>query len=447
MSSLKKLAIQGTIWIFIGYATSQLIRFAGNVVLTRLLSPELFGLMTIVNIFLIGLQLFSDVGIGPSIIQNQHGEEEDFRNTAWTIQVIRGVCLWICCLIIAFPVASIYEEPQLQWLIPLVGTTTIISGFNSSSIFILERHVNTKKLTFFRVTAQTVGILVSIGFALISPNIFALACGGIAGSFVTMALSHFLIPGNKPKFTWDTKAKNEIFSFGRWIFIATAMHFLANQSDRLILGKVLTLTQLGVYTIAFTLSDMPRQIMSRISGGIIFPIAAKKKDVPRAELREKLLAQRRLLLLGLAVFVAGLSGLGDILIALVYDSRYEDATWMMNLLAIGIWPFVLFDTTRPILLAIGRSGYEALANFIRFTSVSVGILVGFNLFGMVGAIIVLAFSDLPLYIANQYGLWKENLTCYRQDLLMTVVFVICLVSLFALRLLLGYPPAMFSLFA
>jgi O-antigen/teichoic acid export membrane protein len=446
MSSLKKIAIQGTLWIFVGYATSQGIRFIGNVILTRLLSPELFGLMTIVNIFLIGLQLFSDVGIGPSIIQNKHGEEEDFRNTAWTIQVIRGFLLWIGCLLIAFPVAAVYEEPQLRWLIPFVGLTTIISGFNSSSIFILERHVAIKKLTFFKVLAQIAGVITMIGLALISPTILALAAGGLVGSLVTMIVSHFLIPENKAKFTWDIKAKNEIFSFGRWIFVATAMTFLANQSDRLILGKLLTLAQLGVYTIAFTLADMPRGIMTRISNGIVFPIAAKKKDIPRSELREKILSQRRLLLLGLAVFVSLLAGLGDILIAFLYDDRYEEATWMMTLLSIGIWPYVLFDTTRPILLAIGRSMYEALANFLRFTSISVGIVAGFHFFGLVGAIVVLAFSDVPLYIANQYGLFKEGLTCYRQDFLMTLFFISCLALLFTTRVLAGYPPALFSLF-
>jgi len=447
MSSLKKLAIQGTLWIFIGYALSQGVRFVGNVILTRLLSPELFGLMTIVNIFLIGLQLFSDVGIGPSIIQNKRGEEEEFRNTAWTIQVIRGCFLWVGCLIIAYPVAAVYEEPQLRWLIPFAGLTTIVGGLNSSSIFILERHVETRKLTLFRVISQIAGVAITIIFALVSPTILALAAGGVIGSAITMLLSHFLIPENRPRLTWNVEAKKEIFSFGRWIFIATAMNFLSSQSDRLILGKLLNLSQLGVYTIAFTLADMPRQIMTKISNGIIFPIVAQRKDIPRRELREKVLSQRRLLLLGLAVFVAFLAGLGDILISLLYDERYEDATWMMTVLAIGIWPFVLFNTTVPILLAIGRPGYAAIAKFTRFISISIGIIVGFNLFGMAGSIFVLAFSDLPLYLVNQYGLWKENLTCYRQDFLTTLVFVSLLAFLFSIRMLIGYPPPLFSLFA
>ena len=70
MSSLKKLAIRGTIWTIVGYGASQILRFGSNLILTRLLFPKLFGLMALLNTFIIGLHLFSDIGIGTIIIQN-----------------------------------------------------------------------------------------------------------------------------------------------------------------------------------------------------------------------------------------------------------------------------------------------------------------------------------------------------------------------------------------
>lgn len=71
----------------------QLIRLGSNLILTRLLFPEAFGLMALVQTFMTGLAMFSDIGIGPSIIQNRRGEDPDFLNTAWTIQIGRGVML------------------------------------------------------------------------------------------------------------------------------------------------------------------------------------------------------------------------------------------------------------------------------------------------------------------------------------------------------------------
>src|SRR5260370_35887988 len=78
-------AIRGSVWTMGGYATGQLVRLGGNLVLTRLLFPAIFGEMALVFIFLQGLQMFSDVGTGPAIIPSSRGEEPDFLTTACTV--------------------------------------------------------------------------------------------------------------------------------------------------------------------------------------------------------------------------------------------------------------------------------------------------------------------------------------------------------------------------
>jgi len=113
MSSEKKLAIKGAIWTIASYGSSQLIRFASNLILTRLLLPELFGLVGLAYVFITGINLFSDIGLGPSIVQNKRGDDPQFLNTAWTMQVIRSLFIWICLLIITKPISDFYEDPRL----------------------------------------------------------------------------------------------------------------------------------------------------------------------------------------------------------------------------------------------------------------------------------------------------------------------------------------------
>lgn len=134
MSSFKKLVIRGTVWTVIGYGGSQGLRFVSNLILTRLLFPDLFGLMALTHIFVIGLELFSDLGLNWSVIQHQRGDDPVFLNTAWTVDVLRGWILWLGCWCIAWPVAQIYGYPDLVWLIPLVGLSTVFSGFKSTAI-------------------------------------------------------------------------------------------------------------------------------------------------------------------------------------------------------------------------------------------------------------------------------------------------------------------------
>src|SRR5581483_8744696 len=92
--SLKQLALRGTVWTLLGFGTSQLIRLGGNLILTRLLYPELFGFMALANIFVNALYLFSDLGVGVSIVQNERALEPSFINTTWTLQIGRGAILW-----------------------------------------------------------------------------------------------------------------------------------------------------------------------------------------------------------------------------------------------------------------------------------------------------------------------------------------------------------------
>lgn len=154
MSPLKKLAVRGMVWTIAGYGASQILRLGSNLILTRLLFPELFGLMTLVNIFITGLHLFSDIGVGPSIIQNKRGDDPVFLNTAWTLQVIRSFGIWLCCILLAWPVANFYDMPQLLWLIPLVGLNTIINGFNSTALYTLNRHMAIAQLAIFELGAD-----------------------------------------------------------------------------------------------------------------------------------------------------------------------------------------------------------------------------------------------------------------------------------------------------
>ena len=151
MTSLKKLAIRGAIWTILNYGTAQVIRFGSNLILTRLLVPEYFGLITVVHTLRIGLELFSDLGIAQSIVNSKRGDEPAFLNTAWTLQAIRGLLIWIFCLLITFPVAKFYNDDRMVWLIPIVGFCSVLDGFISTSIHTLHRKMDLGKLTVYEI--------------------------------------------------------------------------------------------------------------------------------------------------------------------------------------------------------------------------------------------------------------------------------------------------------
>ena len=443
MTSIKKLAYRGAFWTIGGFGFSYGLRFFNNVILARLLGPEPFGLMLVVNTLLIGLELFSDVGIGQSIISNSKGEEPVFLNTAWTIQIIRGFALWIICLIITVPAAHFYKDERLLWLLPFVGFSSVLSGLASTNLSVLNRQLALDKLMLFDLGAQVFSIGVMLVLAWYKASIWSLAIGGVSSHVFRLIVSHRLNNKFHNRICWDKEAVKQILSFGKWMFVATALMFLAEQADRLILAKLIGFTMLGVFNVAYTFAAIPREIIKKLGNRVIFPTISKYKDLPRSTLRSKILYQRRKILLGFALFLASLVSIGDLVIKTLYNYKYVQAMWMMPILCTGIWFSVLFYTNSPALLAIGKPLYSAQSNFARFLMISLGLPLAFNftsslgLTGTLGAIIVIALSDLPLYLVNIYGLGREKLLCLTQDLWATALFVGILIVLLLIRNHLG----------
>ena len=437
-TSLKKQAVNGTIWTIVGYGSGQVIRFGGNLILTRLLVPELFGLMALVQVFIQGLNLFSDVGIRPSIIRSDRGEDPVFLNTAWTIQVIRGFGLWICCLIFAYPVANYYNDSRLTWLIPIVGLNTIIAGFDSTSIPILNRRMEIKKLAIFELVIRVVSLGVLIVWAWFSPTIWALVGGNLISILLKAFWSHRLNTGKPNRFAWNKDVIAEITSFGKWIFVSTAMTFLASQADRLLLGKYLDLKVLGIYVVALTFADVPRQVSLKIGSQVIFPAISQLIDLPRKTLNAKIINKRWKLLMLLAAIVISLLCFGDLVILWLYDERYQEAAWMLPILALGLWPLLLCTTIDRSLMAIGKPSYLAFGNLLKFAYMVTGVLLGYAKMGVLGAIIVIAFNDLPYYVAVHYGMWRERLNFIWQDLQATIVLMGVTVLITVVRFAIGF---------
>lgn len=443
--ALESRALKGTYYVVAFYGIGQVLRFVGSIILTRLFAPELFGLMTLLTTIIVGLNLLSHIGLEDSVIQNPRGDDEAFLNTAWTILVLRGIALWLLMVILAWPISRLYE-PRLLWLLPVVGFGSVISGFSSPGLLTLSRHLGVAKSSLLELICQIVLFGVSISWAYFDRTIWALAAGRLASELVRTLLSYPLVKGAvRPRFVLERESVRALMSFGIWILIGTALTFFANQSDRLILPKLLpksiAFQVLGVYGIAFSLSDMPRQIISMFSSKVGYPFIAKFAHEPRPEFRKVLLKYRMMVLAVGAVLLTFTICVGDVFILHVYKKPYHGAAWMIAIFGLGLWHTLLYSTISPAIMSLQKTHYNALANLLYLVTLVALLPFGYSHFGMVGAVAAVAISDLPMYIVNVYASYKQGLGMLRQDGLMTLVFVGTLVAGFSIRhaLGLGFP--------
>ena len=408
--SLKQLALNGSIWTLGGYAAAQLLRLGSNVILAKLLFPEAFGLMVLVTIFMQGIAMFSDIGIVPSIIQNKRGDDISFLNTAWTIQVIRGFLIWAIACIGAYPYATIYNEPLLIAMLPIAGLTAIIAGFNSTSLATSNRKLNLGRLTILEFVSQAISIAVMIGWVLIHPTVWGLVAGGIASAFVKMILSHIWLGEIRNKLYWDRDAANSLFRFGRWILASTALTFFAKQIDRLLLGFYLGTATLGIYSIAAMFKDTANASIQMLGSKVLFP--SYSELVRTGDNKRLYNAQKKIRL----IMIAGswsvsilLIFLGPVIINYLYDERYRDAVWMIQILPLGTLVGVLSLTYQNMYLAKGRSDFITLILMVQLILQSFVIIIGYYYFKLFGVIIGLAMIGWLIYPINAYLIHKLKL--------------------------------------
>jgi O-antigen/teichoic acid export membrane protein len=439
LSSLRSKALTGTAWTIGSYAGATSLRLISNIILSRLLVPQYFGLMTLLNTTIAGLILFSDLGLTPNVVRSSRGDEESFLNTAWTMQVLRGTTLWIICLIMSRPFAAFYGQPQLRIMVPVIGLSLVINSFNSSSLATLARHMAVRQLALMELSIQVVQLVFTIGWALIDRSVWALIAGRLFSDVVRLVVSHRMIRGRRTSFHWDKDAARELFAFGRWVFFSTALTFVASQSDRMILGKLVSLRTLGLYGIAFALSDIPRQVILSFCSNIIFPFVSKLAHLPRAEFFGLVLKYRQSVLLAAAGLLAMVVTTGDLFIVHVYDSRYHAAAWIVPILALGLWHTLLYATTNYCLWAVGKPHYVVTGYLCSAIAILVFIPIAFHQWGLLGAVWTVALSDLPVYFIILYGLGREGMYPVMQDLKMTLVFLVSLGTLVLVRLAAGVP--------
>jgi O-antigen/teichoic acid export membrane protein len=391
------------------------VRFGSNLILTRLLMPEAFGLMAIVNSIAQGARMLSDLGVRGSIIQNARGNDPLFLDSAWTTQILRGAAVCLLLVLAAGPLASFYGAPGLQWLIRAVAVSALIDGFTSTAVFTLSRRVAPARQISLDLAGQVLGAISMIAIAAVERTVWALVAGTLVASLVTTASSHFLIPGYRNRLRWEREAMREIRRFGRWVQISTAMTFLLGQTDRLFLGKMISAQELGVYSVAYALAIAVPDVVQAVAASVLLPVYARLRSLALPVQRAEVLRYRgRLLAIALPALCA-FAAVGPTLVHRLYDPRYHDAGWMVALVASAAVPTIIYMTADRTLLASGNSRAQMLVQAAQATFVVGGMIVGGYIMGgipgvILGIIVGRALGYVPLAIAlRPTGLWLPTL--------------------------------------
>ncbi|MGE5469636.1 MAG: oligosaccharide flippase family protein [Bacteroidota bacterium] len=424
--SLHHRVIRAGTWTIIGHAARQILRLGSNLIMTRLLVPEMFGIMALANVLLMGLQLFSDFGLRQNIVQSRRGHDQVFLDTAWAIQVLQGIGVGAIALGIAgalevidmfglLPAGSVYADPNLPAVIAALSINQVISGFESTKLITASRNLIVGKLTLIELGSQVAGLVLMLAWAFVDRSIWALVAGSLLSCVFRVVLSNIALPGKGNRWQWNADALREILGFGKWIIATSILGFLASSGDRLILGGLTDTKTLGMYSIAFFMVGALNEAIAKLIGNVLFPALSEVAREQPAMLKQTYYKFRRPLDIVTLLITGILFSAGHLVVQLLYDSRYLPVGHMLEILSIMLFG-VRYTVAVQSFIALGKPKL-----MIPITGIQVIALYGvmplvFAWYGIEGALWMTGGSvlmTLPMIIFLKIKLdlfdWKREL--------------------------------------
>ena len=353
--NLRQKAAKGIFWSVIqkwGRAAISIVTF---VVLSRLLSPDAFGLVALATVFTVFIELFLDQGFGAAIVQRAEIDPEHL-DTAFWINILTGLILTGGVIASSELIASLFEEPRLASVLRWLSISFILSALSSTQISILQRKLAFKNLAARSLVATAVGGIVGIGMAFAGFGVWSLVGQDLttsaAGIVILWSASDW-----RPGLKVSKKHYKDLFSFGASIVGNHALTVLIRRSDDLLIGYFLGPTLLGFYTIGYQLLLVIIRLVTEVTNSVAFPAFSRIQNEPERMRRAFYNVTQYTSLFAFPVFI-GLAAIAPELVPVVFGEKWAPSIPVMQVLSlIGILQSVLFFNG-SVIKASGKPSWQ-----------------------------------------------------------------------------------------
>jgi teichuronic acid exporter len=408
---LRQQTITGMIWSFIERFGSMMLQFIANILLARLLTPNDFGLIGMIMVFIAISNTIVDSGFSAALIQKKTVTQEDY-STIFFVNVILSVFLFVLLFITSPYIANFYKQVELTNLLRVLGFALILNAFNIIQNTQLIRKVDFKKIAKINVFATFLACTLAIILAFKGFGVWSLVFQLLAIAFFR---SLFLWIWNswRPNLIISMDSLKNLFGFGSKLLFSSLLDTIYTNLQSLIIGKVFSVRDLGFYTQANKMSDVPVSTLSGVITQVTFPVFARLQD---DYIRMKSGVQKSLKSLVFINFpiMILLIIIAKPLFLILFTEKWNEAVPYFQILCLSGMLLTLHVTNLNILKATGRSDIffklEIAKKIIGIISIIIGIQ--FGIMGMLYAIVVTSYLCLGLnaYFSGKvikYGILEQ----------------------------------------
>jgi len=400
--SLTARVVRGAAWVFAGKMVGRGLDLVRLVVLARLLSPADFGLFGIVMLAIAALQTFTRTGFDTALIQRKAGTEA-YLDTVWTVQVVRALALAAILFSAAPLVGWFFGDPRAVPLLRVMCVSVVLGGLANIGVIYFRKDLEFHKQFVYSFVPAVISVAVGVVLAYRLRSVWALLWAGMAGAATRCLLSYAIHPF-RPGVRFDRAQAAELFRFGRWVLLSSALLFLITHGDDVFVGKVLGVAALGLYQMAYRASNMAATEITHTISSVTFPSYSRiQDDVGRFRgAYLSVLASTMFLAMPVAV---GTAAIAPTLIRVVLGAKWSAAIIPTQVLCVFGLARAYGATTGPVFYGSGTPKHLTYAALIQLGLMVPLIWPATSAFGLAGTCVAVT---APMLVAQCYASLKVS---------------------------------------
>lgn len=387
---------RGAAWMILFKWVERGLGFISTLILVRLLSPEDFGMVAMAFSFIMMAELLAAFAFDIALIQDQSAGVDHY-NSAWTANVILGICIALIMWVSAQPISVFYGEPRLVLLVKVLALGPVFSGFQNIGIVAFRKELDFRKEFTFQVSRKLIGFCVTIPLAFILQSYWALVFGTLASKFGGTLLSYW-VHSFRPWFS--KKELGSLLNFSRWMLINSVVNFFKNRLTDFFIGRISGSAALGTFNVTQEFANLPTAEIGAPLNRALLPGFAKLKDSV-ANVRDSFRTAVGLLALIAIPIGAGLYAISPVLVPVLLGEKWMAAIPIMEILSISSAILVFHGTIVTLFIALGKPREATKTNFAFVVILAIGLAVLTEPYAAVGAafaMLVATVLSTPLYL-------------------------------------------------
>ncbi|QQX75953.1 MULTISPECIES: lipopolysaccharide biosynthesis protein [Aequorivita] len=381
--SLRQQAINGVIWTFAQQFSVQIINFGMQIVLARLLMPEMFGLIAMINIFISIGQLLMDGGMTTSLIRTKNSDNKDY-STVFMTNLSVSIFVYLIVFACAPLIADFYDQAILTEIVRVFALMFVINAFSAVHVAKLTKEMNFKKQMTFQIPSTVIGAITGVTLALLGYGVWSLVWLNLA-QVTALSLQYWLMTDWRPSFIIDKSKLKYHFNFGYKMTLSGLLDRIYNNAYNIVIGKFFSPAQVGFFYQAESMRLFPVNQIGSVLGKVTYPMFAKietDKELKNAcKKTMKLVLSVAIPVMFILILVA------DDLFLLVFGEKWMPAVPYFKILAIASIVRPISGYNLNILKVKGRSDLFLKVEVIK------------KILGVAAIAIALPFGIMPLVIS------------------------------------------------